>query len=232
MPDRQAAVGQGLALPGRPACAREPGSCRRSTARSGEHPRPPADALRAGRAAGRAQAVQLNLARADHGTVQVRPAAVDRVADTGEVHVEHLPAAGAHEMMMLLRVRVVLYGAAGAFQHGDDPRLDERLDVAVDRGMGDRREDASDVPDELVGRGMVAHPAKDLQQDLPLRGHSQTEVRGSRPQPCDAIQLVGPCPRRNPCSRAHECQSSIRSRTPGSRLNCKGFLLDNHSRSR
>ena len=97
--------------------------------------------------------------------------AVDRVPDVLQINIGDAAAARADEMVVVVGVRVVLDRTTGAFERGDEPRANQLLQIAVDRGMRHRRQLAADFPKELIGRRMRARLAEEPQQHRPLRGH-------------------------------------------------------------
>ena len=73
-------------------------------------------------AAARAQSVQLHVATIDPKAVQRRSLSVQCHGNLIEVDVPHLPAAPAHEMMVVIRIDFELDGGAAALQRADQTR--------------------------------------------------------------------------------------------------------------
>ena len=82
-------------------------------------------------AAARAQSVQLHVATIDPKAVQRRSLSVQCHGDLIEVDVPHLPAAPAHEMMVVIRIDFELDGGAAAFQRADQTGAHQFLHVAI-----------------------------------------------------------------------------------------------------
>ena len=82
-------------------------------------------------AAALAQSMELHVATIDPKSVQRRSLSVQRDGDLIEVDIPHLPAAPAHEMMVVIRIDFELDGGAAALQRADQTGAHQFLHVAI-----------------------------------------------------------------------------------------------------
>ena len=135
---------------------------------------------------GGAKPVELQLGAIDPCGCHAGSLAVDRVSDVLQINIGDAAAARADEMVVIVGVRVVLDRTTGALERGDEPRANQLLQIAIDRGMRHRRQLAADFPKELIGRRMRARLTEETQQHLPLRGHPETALGGAGTQTLQA----------------------------------------------
>jgi len=88
-------------------------------------------------------------------------------------------------MMVIVGVRVVPDWTAGALERGDEPRANQLLQIAINRGMRHRRQLPADFLEELVGGRVGARLTEQTQQHLPLRRHPKAALDGAGAQALD-----------------------------------------------
>lgn len=118
--------------------------------------------------------MQLHVATIDLESVQRRSVSVERHVDLIEVDVPHLPAAPAHEVMVVIRIDFELNGAAAALERADQTGAHQLVHVAIDGRMRNGRQYFPNLLDQVVSGGVTHRLAEGAKQDVSLRCEAQT----------------------------------------------------------